>query len=131
MGCGQAPTGIRFIFIFVAFHSPGEGPCAFVYSAEAFPLSHREIGMSWAVATNNFWAAVLGLTFPYKLNSFTPQGAFGSYAGLNVNAFVAIFLFLPETKERTLEELDYVFAVSTRKHAKFQVTEVLTWFYRR
>jgi len=35
-----------FIFLFVAFYSPGEGPCAFVYSAEAFPLSHREIGMS-------------------------------------------------------------------------------------
>lgn len=30
------------------------------------------------------------------------QGAFGFYAGLNVIAFVAIFLFLPETKERTL-----------------------------
>lgn len=58
--------------------------------------------MSWAVATNNFWAAVLGLTFPYMLNSFTPQGAFGFYAGLNVIAFIAIFLFLPETKERTL-----------------------------
>ncbi|THY68115.1 hypothetical protein D6C87_07718 [Aureobasidium pullulans] len=33
-----------FIFLFVAFYSPGEGPCAFVYSAEAFSLSHREIG---------------------------------------------------------------------------------------
>lgn len=29
------------------------------------------------------------------------------------------------------EELDYVFAVSTRKHAKFQVTEALPWFIRR
>jgi MFS family permease len=32
-----------FIFLFVAFYSPGEGPCAFVYSAECFPLSHREV----------------------------------------------------------------------------------------
>lgn len=29
------------------------------------------------------------------------------------------------------EELDYVFAVSTRKHAKFQVTQALPWFVRR
>lgn len=42
---GDLLTVSRFIFIFVAFYSPGEGPCAFVYSAEAFPLSHREIGM--------------------------------------------------------------------------------------
>lgn len=120
-----------FIFLFCAFYSPGEGPCAFVYSAEAFPLSHREIGMSWAVATNNFWAAVLSLTFPRMLQAFGPQGSFGFYAGLNIIALVAIFLFLPETKERTLEELDYVFAVSTRQHAKYQATEVLPWWMKR
>ena len=87
-----------FIFIFVAFYSPGEGPCAFVYSAEVFPLSHREIGMSWAVATNNFWAAVLSLAFPRMLNAFGPQGSFGFYAALNVIALIFIFLFLPETR---------------------------------
>ena len=116
-----------FIFIFVAFYSPGEGPCAFVYSAEVFPLSHREIGMSWAVATNNFWAAVLFLTFPRMLQAFIPQGSFGFYAALNIIALIAIFFFLPETKERTLEELDYVFGVPTRQHAKFQHTQVLPW----
>lgn len=87
-----------FIFIFVAFYAPGEGPCAFVYSAEVFPLSHREIGMAWAVATNNFWAAALSLTFPRMLQAFGPPGSFGFYAALNVVALVAIFLFLPETK---------------------------------
>lgn len=120
-----------FIFVFVAFYSPGEGPCAFVYSAEVFPLSHREIGMSWAVATNNFWAAVLGLTFPRLLQAFKPQGAFGFYAGLNAIAFVAIFLWMPETKQRTLEELDYVFAVPTRRHMRYQVKEVLPWWVKR
>lgn len=120
-----------FIFLFCAFYSPGEGPCAFVYSAEAFPLSHREIGMSWAVATNNFWAAVLSLTFPRMLQAFSPQGAFGFYAGLNVMALVMIYLWLPETKERSLEELDYVFAVSTRQHMKYQVKEVLPWWIKR
>jgi hypothetical protein len=129
----QAHLGLiaLFIFIFVAFYSPGEGPCAFVYSSEVFPLSHREIGMSWAVATNNFWAAVLGLTFPRMLLAFTPQGAFGFYAGLNIIALVFIFLAMPETKQRSLEELDYVFAVPTRVHAKFQTTKALPWWLRR
>ncbi|KAJ4228269.1 hypothetical protein NW757_014147 [Fusarium falciforme] len=120
-----------FIFAFVAFYSPGEGPCAFVYSAEVFPLSHREIGMSWAVATNNFWAAVLGLTFPRMLLVFTPSGSFGFYAGLNIVALVAIFLFMPETSKRSLEELDYVFAVPTTAHAKYQLTKVLPWWFKR
>ena len=34
-----------FIYIFAAFYSPGEGPVPFTYSAECFPLTHREVGM--------------------------------------------------------------------------------------
>jgi hypothetical protein len=120
-----------FIYLFDAFYSPGEGPVPFTYSAEVFPLSHREVGMSWAVATNNFWASVLSLTFPRMLQAFTPQGAFGFYAGLNVVAFFMIFLWLPETKQRTLEELDYVFAVPTRTHMKYQVSKVMPWWFKR
>ncbi|KAA6406412.1 MAG: MFS SP galactose:H+ symporter [Lasallia pustulata] len=120
-----------FIFLFDAFYSPGEGPVPFTYSAEVFPLSHREVGMSWAVATNNFWASVLSISFPRILIAFKPQGAFGFYAGLNIVALILIFLFLPETKQRTLEELDYVFAVSTRRHAKFQLTKSLPYWFKR
>lgn len=90
-----------FIYIFDAFYSPGMGPVPFTYSAEVFPLSHREIGMSWAVATNNFWATVLSLTFPYMLRSFTPQGAFGFYAGLNILALLMIFSWFPEVSQES------------------------------
>lgn len=120
-----------FIYLFDAFYSPGEGPVPFTYSAEVFPLTHREVGMSWAVATNNFWASVLSLTFPYMLRAMTPQGAFGFYAGLNLVAFALVFFFLPETKQRTLEELDYVFAVPTRTHAKYQITQAFPWWVKR
>ncbi|KAF6752396.1 sugar transporter [Ephemerocybe angulata] len=127
----RIPLIAFFIFLFCAFYSPGEGPVPFTYSAEVFPLTHREMGMSWAVATCLFWAAVLSLTFPRLLSALGPVGAFGFYAGLNVVAFVLIFFLLPETKQRTLEELDYVFAVPMRKHAKYQVTEFLPYWIRR
>ncbi|KAL8971911.1 MAG: hypothetical protein Q9197_003038 [Variospora fuerteventurae] len=120
-----------FIFLFAAFYSPGEGPVPFTYSAEVFPLSHREVGMSWAVATCLFWAAVLSITFPRLLRAFHPVGAFGFYAGLNVTALVLIFLFVPETKQRTLEELDYVFAVPTRTHMAYQLFKALPWWFNR
>jgi hypothetical protein len=77
-------------------------PVPFTYSAEVFPLSHREVGMAWAVATCLFWAAVLSITFPRMVGAMTVTGAFGFYAGLNLIAFCMIFLFLPETKQRTL-----------------------------
>jgi hypothetical protein len=41
-----------------------------------------------------------------------------------------IFFFVPETKQRTLE-LDYVFAVPTRTHAKYQLTKSLPYFIKR
>ncbi|KAH7079582.1 D-xylose-proton symporter [Paraphoma chrysanthemicola] len=119
-----------FVYLFGAFYSPGEGPVPFTYSAEVFPLSHREVGMSWAVATNNFWAAVLSLTLPRMLKVFRPQGVFGFYAGLNIVALVMIFLWMPETKQRTLEELDYIFAVPTRRHMSYQVKENLPWWFK-
>jgi len=120
-----------FIYIFAAFYSPGEGPVPFTYSAEVFPLSHREVGMSWAVATNNFWGAVLSVSLPRMLAAFTPTGVFGFYAGLNVLAFFMIFFWLPETKQRSLEELDYVFGVPTRKHMAFQSKEMFPWWFKR
>ena len=59
--------------------------------------------MSWAVCTNNFWATVVSLTFPRQLAAFGPQGAFGFYAAMNALAFIMIFLWLPETKQKSLE----------------------------
>ncbi|TID07482.1 Polyol transporter 5 [Colletotrichum higginsianum] len=120
-----------FVYLFAAFYSPGEGPVPFMYSAEVFPLSHREIGMSWAVATNNFWGSVLSLTFPRMLIALTATGAFSFYAGLNLVALALIFLFVPETKQKSLEELDYVFGVPDRTHAAYQLKTVLPWWTKR
>jgi hypothetical protein len=53
------------------------------------------------------------------------QGTFAFYASLNIIAFCMIFLFVPETKQRTLEELDYVFAVPIRTHVNYQLFTAL------
>ena len=42
-----------------------------------------------------------------------------------------IFLWVPETKQRTLEELDYIFAVPTRTHMKYQCFTVLPWWIKK
>jgi sugar porter (SP) family MFS transporter len=132
-GPGGAHLGLVafFVYLFAAFYSPGEGPVPFTYSAEVFPLSHREIGMSFAVATCLFWAAVLSITFPLMLVRLQVLGTFLFYAGFNILALIMIFLWLPETKQRTLEELDYIFAVPTRVFMKYQVTKALPWWIKR
>ncbi|KAK4201686.1 hypothetical protein QBC40DRAFT_347615 [Triangularia verruculosa] len=133
MDQGTARTALvaLFVYLFAAFYSPGEGPVPFTYSAEVFPLSHREVGMGFSVATCLFWAAVLGMTFPFLLESTGTVGAFGCYAGFNAVAMIMIFFWVPETKQKTLEELDYVFAVPTRKFASYQLKHALPWWFKR
>ena len=87
--------------------------------------------MSFAVQQNNFWSSVLGLTFPSLLKALKPYGAFYFYAGTNILGLVLIFLFMPETAQRTLEELDFVFAVPVGVFARYQLFTWLPWWFRR
>ncbi|OAA34205.1 Sugar/inositol transporter [Metarhizium rileyi] len=122
---------VLFVYLFTICYSLGEGPVAFQYSAEVFPTIQREQGMAWAVCINNTFAGILGLTFPRMKTVMTSTGAFGFYAGLNLVAWVMIFCFVRETKQLTLEELDQVFSVPTRKFIHYEATVWLPWFIKR
>ncbi|KAL2160873.1 hypothetical protein VTH06DRAFT_1070 [Thermothelomyces fergusii] len=118
------------IYLFGMVYSPGEGPVPFTYSAEAYPLYIRPIGMSLATATTWLFNFVLALTWPRMLVAFTPQGGFSWYAGWNVVGFFLVLFFVPETKEKTLEELDGVFEVPLRRHAAYGARQAV-YFCRR
>lgn len=116
------------IYLYCCFYSPGEGPVPFTYSAEAFPLYIRDVGMSFATATTWLFNFVVALTFPRLLSAFTPTGAFGWYAGWNFIGWFIILLFVPETKALSLEELDQVFNVPTRKQAQYGLASLVHAF---
>ncbi|KAK6845080.1 hypothetical protein PG995_015190 [Apiospora arundinis] len=118
------------IYLFGAVYSPGEGPVPFTYSAEAYPLYIRPIGMSLATATTWFFNAVLSLTWPSIVQAWTEQGAFSWYAAWNLVGWVLVLLFVPETKEKTLEELDAVFNVPLRSIARYGVHQFLYFWGR-
>ncbi|CAF0905932.1 unnamed protein product [Adineta steineri] len=109
------------IYLFMIAYSPGEGPVPFTYAAEAFPLYIRDFGMSAAVAITWGFSFLLSVCWPSMLITFKPQGAFSFYAAWCLIGWVAIFFILPETKGRTLEELDQVFSIPTSTHAKYQL----------
>ncbi|KAJ5239291.1 hypothetical protein N7468_003910 [Penicillium chermesinum] len=127
----RVPLIALFVYLFAAFYGPGIGPIPSIYFSEAFPLSHRELGAAFTICVNNAVGSALSLSFPSLLAKITPTGAFGFYAGLNILAFVTIFFVVPETMQRTLEELDYTFGVPTHRHAKYQFKTWLPWFVKR
>ncbi|KAL8941035.1 MAG: hypothetical protein Q9216_002482 [Gyalolechia sp. 2 TL-2023] len=118
------------IYLFMVVYSPGEGPVPFTYSAEAFPLYIREYGMAFATATTWGFNFILSLTWPALEQAFTPTGAFGFYAGWNFFGWGFAYFCLPETKERTLEELDQVFQMRTREHARYYLG-MLPWYWKK
>ncbi|KAI4096212.1 MAG: hypothetical protein LQ339_007017 [Xanthoria mediterranea] len=132
-----APKGINRvagvatgIYLFMVVYSPGEGPVPFTYSAEAFPLYIREYGMAFATATTWGFNFILSLTWPALEAAFTPTGAFGFYAAWNFFGWAFAYFCLPETKERTLEELDTVFSLKTRDHARYYLG-MLPWYMKK
>ncbi|KIW72797.1 hypothetical protein PV04_00969 [Phialophora macrospora] len=123
---GMVTTGM---YLFEVFYSPGEGPVPFTYSAEAFPVHVRDVGMSFATATTWCFNFILSFTWPHLLTAFKPQGAFAWYGAWCLILWCLILLFVPETKALTLEELDQVFSVSTRKHMSYQMKNAV-WHFR-
>ncbi|KAK5270518.1 hypothetical protein LTR96_003795 [Exophiala xenobiotica] len=123
---GMVTTGM---YLFEVFYSPGEGPVPFTYSAEAFPVHVRDVGMSWATATTWCFNFILSFTWPHLLTAFKPQGAFAWYGAWCIILWFLILLFVPETKALTLEELDQVFGVSTRKHMIYQLKNAF-WHFK-
>jgi hypothetical protein len=55
----------------------------------------------------------------------------GFYTGTNIIAFIFTFLFMRETKQLTLEELDQVFSVPTGTFIEYQTRTWIPWFVKR
>lgn len=111
------------IYLYGMVYSPGEGPVPFTYSAEAYPLYIRPIGMSLATATTWLFNSVISLTWPALTQAWTNQGAFSWYAAWNIVGFFLVLFFVPETKEKTLEELDAVFSVPLRRFMRYGLAQ--------
>jgi sugar porter (SP) family MFS transporter len=99
---------IVFVYIFVAGFAFSWGPITPIYCTEMFPLTMRAKGTSVTTAAN--WAAncVVSFIAPVLLDRIT----FGTYILFGVFCVIMgilTFLFYPETKGRSLEEMDQVF----------------------
>lgn len=91
--------------LYVAAFAMGLGPGAWVYISEIFPTNVR--GRAMSIATAILWASciLVSNTFLTMVRALGPAGAFAVYAGICAIA-VAFFIRLPETRGRSLEEIE-------------------------
>jgi sugar porter (SP) family MFS transporter len=104
----QAAGAIVLIFVltYVACFAVGVGTGTWVMMSEICPTRVR--GRAMSVATVALWCGTLlvTLTFLSLVNLFTASGVFLLYATVSIAAFLFVWRRIPETKGRTLEEIE-------------------------
>jgi sugar porter (SP) family MFS transporter len=95
-----------FILTYVACFAVGVGTGTWVLMSEICPTRVR--GRAMSVATVFLWCGTLlvTLTFLSLVNLFTAAGVFLLYAIVSIAAFLFVWRGVPETKGRTLEEIE-------------------------
>ncbi|CAD5219776.1 unnamed protein product [Bursaphelenchus okinawaensis] len=94
-----------FLLIFVIFFATGPGSIPFFYVSEVFPSSARASASAVCVATNWTFTVIVGVTFlPIEKN--LKEFTFLIFTFCCLVASIVIMKFLPETKGKTVEEVE-------------------------
>ncbi|KAG0745594.1 hypothetical protein G6F57_009177 [Rhizopus arrhizus] len=114
---------IVMIYFFVAGFAYSWGPVGWVYPAEIYPLAIRAKGTSLTTAANWLMNFVISLFVPVMLTTIT-WGTYIFFGCCCAVMAICVFLFFPETKGRSLEEMDLVFSgnILAFKDRKFAQT---------
>lgn len=102
------------ILLFIASFAMSMGPVTWVILSEMFPNRARSLAMSIAVGAQWLFNGIVASTFPVVNRSALNAQAFNGalpylvFAFFCVVAFVLIWRFLPETKGKTLEEIEKI-----------------------
>ena len=99
-----------FFFMFIAFYAVGPGVCVWLALSELMPTRIRATGMSIAMIINQGVSATIATIFPAWKDAWGFPAVFYSLAGFTVVYFVTAAFFLPETKGKTLEEIEKYFS---------------------
>jgi MFS transporter, SP family, arabinose:H+ symporter len=97
---------LLFILMYIACFAASYGPVTWVVISEIFPIKMRGVAMS--VATFALWVAVYIVTqmFPILLESAGAAPTFWIFGTMSLLAFFFVWSQVPETKGRTLEEIE-------------------------
>lgn len=98
------------LVLYIAAFAPGMGPMPWTINSEIYPLWARSTGNAYATATNWTCNLVISMTFLSLTEWITRYGAFWLYGGIAFCGWVFFFIYVPETKKKSLEELEHLFS---------------------
>ena len=108
-----------FFFMFIGFYAVGPGVCVWLALTELMPTRIRANGMAIAMIINQGVSAGIATVFPKWCAATNDNGSvFFVLAGFTVVYFITAAFFLPETKGRTLEEVERYFTTGKMPEKK-------------
>lgn len=97
------------LFAFMAFFAVGPGVCVWLALSELMPTRIRSNGMSIALFGNQAVSWTIAAVFLPTVGKYGYSMMFFLFAGCTVVYFITAAFFLPETKGKTLEEIEGYF----------------------
>jgi SP family myo-inositol transporter-like MFS transporter 13 len=97
------------LFVFMAFFAIGPGVCVWLALSELMPTRIRSNGMSIALLINQAVSTGIAAVFLPTVGKHGYSAMFFGFAGCTVIYFITAAVFLPETKGKTLEEIEGYF----------------------
>lgn len=94
------------LFVFMAFYAVGPGVCVWLALSELMPTRIRSNGMSIALVLNQGVSTTIAAIFLPTVGRYGYSTMFFGFAACTVIYFVTATWFLPETKGKTLEEIE-------------------------
>lgn len=94
------------LFLFMAFFAVGPGVVVWLALSELMPTRIRSNGMSIALFLNTGTSTIIAAVFLPMVGKYGYSSMFFTFAGCTIIYFIAAAFFLPETKNKTLEEIE-------------------------
>lgn len=98
-------VSIAALLVFIIGFAASAGPIIWVICSEIYPLAGRDFGITCSTATNWIVNGVVGLTFLTMLNKFGSTTTFLIYGVIEVLFIVFFLIWVPETKDISLEKI--------------------------
>jgi MFS transporter, SP family, solute carrier family 2 (myo-inositol transporter), member 13 len=97
------------LYAFMAFYAVGPGVCVWLALSELMPTRIRSNGMSIALVINQLVSTLLAGIFLPFVSKYGYSSMFYLFASFTVVYFIVATFFMPETKGKTLEEIEAYF----------------------
>lgn len=91
---------------FIACFAFSLGPVMWVLLSEMYPIKYRGLAIGLIAFVNSFISSLIQLIFPWELSNLGNAMSFFIFGAIALAGFFAMLKILPETKGKSLEELE-------------------------